>query len=157
MQTKIVYQLDQNNYYMWETIAYEDPVRLGTYLIPGGCVEEPPPEIPDNNRAKWENETWVLEIIPPIESSAPPISLEDTRTPLQKAEDWVAISFSAFQLLQMKDWWDVISHDNLPKLSAVYSWIRGTTLLAANNQTEFLAAPHTFEELLAEALPLLPN
>lgn len=159
MQTKIVYQLDQNNYYLWETIAYENPVRPGTYLIPGGCVETPPPEIPENYKAKWENE-WVLEVIPPTESlelPLPPEIINDTQTPLQKAEDWVSNSFSVYQLLQMKDWWDTIPHEDLSKLSATYNWIRTITKLAANNKTEFPEAPYSFEEILTETLPLSFN
>jgi len=154
VKIKTVFQLDNEGYFIGETIAYESPQRPDTYLIPGGCVETVPPTIPDGKKAKWVGDIWILEDIPDVVLVPDP---ETIRTPLQLAEQWVANSFSSYQLLQMKDWWDNIPHENVPKLSAVYSWIRNITQLAALNTTEFPNTPHPFEEIIGEVLPLLNN
>lgn len=152
---KIVYQLNDQGYLVGETLAHQSPLEPGVFLLPGGCIENHPPAIPEGFRARWTNDEWVLEPIPapPEPEPIPEVSL----TSLQKAEAWIASSFSIFQLLQMKDWWDTIPHENLPKLSAVYVWIRTVTQLAANTEEVFPPSPYTFEEVFAESIPQLSN
>jgi hypothetical protein len=40
-------------------------------------------------------------------------------------------------------------------LEAVYDWVNAITIQAAQGQTNFAAPPHTFEELVAEAMFIL--
>lgn len=60
----IVYQLDKLGYYVGEVEADESPLEPGVYLIPAGCIETPPPNIPEGKVAKWTGSEWVLEDIP---------------------------------------------------------------------------------------------
>lgn len=60
MKTKTVYQTNQLGLFTGTAEAEESPLELGVFLIPGGCVETPPPAIPENNAACWSNNKWVL-------------------------------------------------------------------------------------------------
>lgn len=70
-------------------------------------------------------------------------------------EDHISSYFSTARLLQMKVWWDTLSHENTPKLQAVYNWANAVTIQAAQGSTDFQESPHTFEELVQEILPLI--
>jgi hypothetical protein len=76
-------------------------------------------------------------------------------SPLALAEAFIASHFSTARLLQMKDWRDTFPEDDAPMLEAVYDWLNGITVAAAQGQTTFAAPPHTFEELIAEAMFIL--
>ena len=76
-------------------------------------------------------------------------------SPLALAESHVASHFSTARLLQMKVWWDTFPAEDVPKLAAVFNWTGGITIQAAQGNTNFAAPPHTFEELLAEAMEIL--
>lgn len=75
--------------------------------------------------------------------------------PLDAAEAHIAAHFSTPRLLQMKVWWDTFPHADVPKLAAVYDWTNAITIQAAQGQTNFAQPPHTFEELVAEAMEQL--
>jgi hypothetical protein len=75
--------------------------------------------------------------------------------PLDAAEAHIASHFSTARLLQMKDWRDTFPEEDAPMLEAVYDWLNGITIAAAQGQTTFAAPPHTFEELVAEAMFIL--
>lgn len=75
--------------------------------------------------------------------------------PLDLAEAHIASHFSTARLLQMKDWRDTFPEEDAPMLEAVYDWVNAITIQAAQGQTDFAAPPHTFEELLAEAMQFL--
>lgn len=74
---------------------------------------------------------------------------------LTAGEAWVAQFFSVIRLLQMKVWWDTFPHGDVPKLSSVYDWTNAITIQAAQGNTTFAQPPHTFEELVAEAMQQL--
>jgi hypothetical protein len=76
-------------------------------------------------------------------------------SPLALAEAHIASHFSTARLLQMKDWRDTFPEEDAPMLEAVYDWLNGITIAAAQGQTTFAAPPHTFEELVAEAMFIL--
>ncbi|WP_339531543.1 hypothetical protein [Pseudomonas mucidolens] len=60
MNIKTVYQTNQLGLYVGTAEAEESPLEPGVFLIPGGCVETPPPEIPPNKGACWSNGEWSL-------------------------------------------------------------------------------------------------
>ncbi|KAB2524850.1 hypothetical protein BJN42_26665 [Pseudomonas koreensis] len=60
MTAKIVYQTDHLGLYVGETEADESPLEPGVFLIPGGCVEVPPPQAPEFKRAYWTGSAWQL-------------------------------------------------------------------------------------------------
>lgn len=64
---KIVSQLDSDGFLIGTSTADESPLEPGVFLIPGGCVDTTPPEIPEGKRAKWEGH-WVFEDIPHSDS-----------------------------------------------------------------------------------------
>jgi hypothetical protein len=63
MNTKTVYQTDDNGFYIGETIAFESPLEPGVYHIPRGCVEEQPPKVSFKERPRLVNNVWIKEII----------------------------------------------------------------------------------------------
>lgn len=57
----IVYQTNEEGYFLWPVAANESPLEPGVFAIPGGCVETAPPEFGENQRARWTGEAWVVE------------------------------------------------------------------------------------------------
>jgi len=68
---KQVSQLDQDGYFVGVTTADPSPLEPDVYLIPGGCINEPAPTIPEGQRAKWDNGQWAFEDIPPKKPEQP--------------------------------------------------------------------------------------
>lgn len=61
MSTKTVYQTDHLGLYVGAVEAEESPMEPGVFLIPGGCVQAPPPaEIPEFKAACWNGKAWQL-------------------------------------------------------------------------------------------------
>jgi len=60
MKTKTVFQTDHLGLFTGTAEAEESPLEPGVFLIPGGCVETPPPTIPTDKAACWSNGKWVL-------------------------------------------------------------------------------------------------
>lgn len=84
MSVKAVYQTDQNGFFLGVVEADESPLESGVFLIPAGCVETPPPELPAGMAARWVNGKWVLETIPVAPESPPePKPEPQTQTPEQ--------------------------------------------------------------------------
>lgn len=71
MTEKIVYQTGFDGVYVGQAVADESPLEPGVFLIPAGCVETPPPQIPAGMAARWVNGKWVLETIPVAPESPP--------------------------------------------------------------------------------------
>ena len=69
---KQVSQLDQDGYFVGVTTADPSPLEPDVYLIPGGCIDEPAPTIPEGQRAKWGNGQWVFEDAPQPEPEPEP-------------------------------------------------------------------------------------
>ena len=76
-------------------------------------------------------------------------------SPFALAEAHVATYFSTPRLLQMKVWLDTFPAEDAPKLREVYDWTSAITIQAAQGQTTFSEPPHTFAELVAEAMGVL--
>ena len=60
----LVYQTNAQGIYVGPVMADESPLEPGVWLIPGGCVEVEPPQIPAGEMAVWQSGAWVLEPIP---------------------------------------------------------------------------------------------
>ena len=61
MNTKTVYQTSRLGLYVGPVEAEESPMEPGVYLIPGGCVQMPPPtDIPPFKAACWNGSCWQL-------------------------------------------------------------------------------------------------
>ena len=82
---KQVSQLDQDGYFVGVTTADPSPLEPDVYLIPGGCIDEPAPTIPEGQRAKWDNGQWVFEDIPPEKPEQP----YDSWTYDEETNEWV--------------------------------------------------------------------
>jgi len=67
---KQVSQLDKDGYFVGVTTADPSPLEHDVYLIPGGCIDEPAPNVPEGQRAKWDGQ-WVFEDIPPEKPEQP--------------------------------------------------------------------------------------
>ncbi|WP_055128633.1 hypothetical protein [Pseudomonas mediterranea] len=60
MADKIVYQTDHLGIFIGAVTADESPLEPGVYMVPGGCVEIPPPAIPEHKAAWWNGQAWQL-------------------------------------------------------------------------------------------------
>lgn len=63
-----VYQTNNLGVFLRETDADPDPIEAGNWLIPAGCVLEPPPPITEGYQAVHSNGVWSLDLIPIPES-----------------------------------------------------------------------------------------
>lgn len=88
MNSKQVSQLDAEGYFSHTTTADESPLEPGVYMIPGGCVDAPAPEIGQGQRAQWTGASWRIEDIPQPEPEPEP---EPTPLPELKAQALKAI------------------------------------------------------------------
>lgn len=57
---KIVYQTNAQGLYVGQTVADRSPLEPDVWLIPGGCVEQAPPERPEHKAAHWNGQSWHL-------------------------------------------------------------------------------------------------
>ncbi len=55
-----VYQTDDEGFFINITIADPDPLVPGNFLIPAGCVTVVPPNLDNNQRAKWDGNGWIV-------------------------------------------------------------------------------------------------
>lgn len=69
---KIVSQLDAAGYFIGDSIADRSPLEEDVWLIPAGCVDLPPPDVPAGQRARFVDGAFVFEDIPP-----PPLPPEE--------------------------------------------------------------------------------
>lgn len=63
MKTKTVYRIDNHNTYCGRITLDESdlsPLEPDVWLIPAGCVEVPPPEIPEGQLAVYNGKGWDL-------------------------------------------------------------------------------------------------
>ncbi len=58
--SKTVYQTDQAGRYLGPIPADESPLEPGVWLMPAGCVEEPPPSAKKGQVAIWSEGRWAL-------------------------------------------------------------------------------------------------
>ena len=69
-----VYQTDRQGFYVGQTMADPDQLDEGNWIIPAGCVTEPPPAIGEKQLAQWLNGAWTVVTIPdPVEPEPEPI------------------------------------------------------------------------------------
>lgn len=55
---RLVYQTDDEGFYVGEAAADPDPQNPGQWLIPAGCVEMKPPAFTGSNRPQWAGYKW---------------------------------------------------------------------------------------------------
>lgn len=55
----IAYQTDEDGFYVEAVECQESPLEPGIFLVPGGAVEVAPPELAENQLAKWDGSAWV--------------------------------------------------------------------------------------------------
>jgi hypothetical protein len=74
---KIVYQTNADGAYVGQTAADESPLEPGVFLIPAGCVEEPPPAAPEGKMAVWRGAWLLLNVPVPELAEETPVSDEE--------------------------------------------------------------------------------
>jgi hypothetical protein len=67
----IVYQTNSYGVFVGPVQADPSPLEPGVWLIPGGCVETPPPAIPEGHVAVWQSGSWATLPAPEEEGVAP--------------------------------------------------------------------------------------
>jgi len=84
---KTVSQLDANGYFVSLTEADQSPLEEGVFLLPAGCVDVLPGDIPPGTRAKFNGVAFVFEDIPtPVLEPVVVLTLDD-----MKAAKWNSI------------------------------------------------------------------
>lgn len=58
MDSKVVYQVDEQGLYVGPATADESPLEAGVWLIPAGCVTVAPPRAPAGKVCQWDGEQW---------------------------------------------------------------------------------------------------
>lgn len=96
MTTKTVCQLDAHGYFVGLSDADASPLEPGVWLLPGGCVDAPAPQVPVGKRARWVGDGFDLENIPPEVPETPAPSIEELR-----AEAWEKIKLERDRRTQL--------------------------------------------------------
>lgn len=66
------YSYDENGVFIRECNCQPNPVRPGSFLIPGHATATPPPEFdPETQKAVWNGSEWRVEDIPPTPEPEP--------------------------------------------------------------------------------------
>lgn len=60
MDTKTVYQLEDQGFYVGPTDADRSPLEENVWLIPRGCVTAAPPKAVEGKVAQWDGRRWRL-------------------------------------------------------------------------------------------------
>lgn len=82
MNQKIVFQLDDEGYFMGPTEADESPLEPGVFLVPGGCIEVEPPKVKTGHILRFLDDAWTHEKIPAQEpDQIPDTGPEDPSPP----------------------------------------------------------------------------
>lgn len=68
---KIVSQLDEAGYFVAPAVADACQREPGAFIIPGRCIDLPPPKVEPGKRYRPEAGAWVAENIPQPEASLP--------------------------------------------------------------------------------------
>lgn len=89
----IVYQTDAHGYFVAVATADPDPMVPNGWLIPSGCVAAPPPEPRDGQRARWNGDTWAIEVIP---APAPPNIADVRGAAVAAMSAWIGQFLSQF-------------------------------------------------------------
>ena len=86
---KTVIQLDDDGYYVGNTIADPSPLEDGVYLFPRNSIDVPPPVIPDTAKAKWTGDDWKYILPTPevITPTPPPTQAELNADVLGKIDE----------------------------------------------------------------------
>lgn len=106
LKQKEVCQLDDDNYFIGVSIAYESPLELETYLIPAGSVDTPPPELIEGKMARWDNK-WVYDNL-----------LKTTIDPIARAKELLLITDKYDQITPE------VTSEGVPALNELQIWRR---------------------------------
>ena len=69
-----VYQTDEQGFYVGPTMADPDQLDVGNWIIPGGCVTEPPPTVGEKQLAQWVDGAWVItDVLDPVGPDPDPV------------------------------------------------------------------------------------
>jgi len=67
-----VYQTDTEGFFIGPVLADADPLDKGNWLIPGGCVQTPPPPLAEGQRLRWLDGKWSVIAAPTPEPAPEP-------------------------------------------------------------------------------------
>ena len=79
---KLVSQLTADGYYAGTAQADQSPLEPGVWLLPGGCVDHPPPLVAGGKRARWDGAQFVLEDSPQKEADVEQTPAEPNLAPV---------------------------------------------------------------------------
>ncbi|TCS37497.1 hypothetical protein EDC30_104301 [Paucimonas lemoignei] len=115
MEFITVFQLDPNGIFIGETVADRSPLEEGVFLVPDGCVQEPPPAFVAGKLRAFVNGAWQYQDPPLLpdsigEDPAPP-ALEQMRMQAirslnercQAIADHLTASYPDFEKLTWED------------------------------------------------------
>lgn len=143
----------QNGLLVGASEADASPLAPGEFIIPAfATLTEPPAPEEGKNRA-WNGSAWVMQDIPPAPEPEP-----EPEPTAPTVESFATMQgYGAFQLIDLKDMEDKLHAASIEiptKAAAVRAWVDSVRLAFATAQTP-ANAPHSYEEVLAEVLPIL--
>lgn len=154
MSHKTVYQTDTNGVYLGEVQADSCPIEEGTWLIPAGCVETPPPFIPAGKKAVWGAGGWRLVaelkgLTAYSTTTLEPLPLDDH---VELPRGFTLQTPGPFQIWQNDRWVDDITALHRAQASRVNAACEAT--ITAGFLSSALGTPHRYSSQLDDQLNL---
>lgn len=108
--TKIVSQLNAAGFFIGPTEADVSPLEPNVYLLPGGAIDVPPPDVPEGKAARWAN-GWIFEDPTLLDEPAADAPAEKRFKSLEFLDlfteaEQLAIVQASMQSAQIKLWYD---------------------------------------------------
>ena len=91
-----VYQTNKDGVFVYVTVADQDPMDPSNWLIPAGCVEVEPPSVAENQLARWDGTSWLVEDMPVVE--------EEDALPVDNRTEADFVRFERDMRLGWSDW-----------------------------------------------------
>lgn len=92
-----VYQINHDGIFAGVVLADQDPLNEGNFLIPSGCVEIAPPDFSNEQFARWDGTSWIIEDMPTPEPTPQPAPIDTAlearaeRNAMLAASDWTQL------------------------------------------------------------------
>lgn len=149
MDKKIVSQLNHDGFFVGATVADASPLEPNVFLLPGGAIDVPPPEVPDGKVARWAN-GWIFEdpAMAGIPSADAPTQRRFTSLEfldLFQEPEQLAIVEASMQSATIKLWYDRTLAASFiaitdPRVSAGLDALVDANLLTSARKAEIVAA-----------------
>lgn len=147
--TKIVSQLNAAGFFIGPTEADVSPLEPNVYLLPGGAIDVPPPDVPQGKVARWAN-GWIFEDPSLLDEPAADAPAERRFKSLEFLDlfteaEQLAIVQASMQSAPIKLWYDRALAASFvtiadPRVSSGLTALVAANLLTEQRKGEIVAA-----------------